>query len=234
MRFRPAAAALLLAAAAAWVAPVGRAADETTPAGANGSCVTCHAGIEEMHPWSPVTCVQCHGGNADASSKEQAHVVAGRRAPGDERVLAQGFEPEATRFRDPGNLRVVAQTCGVCHAKAAYDSAHSLHATTAGHLGDGLYENGVVAERHPRVSVFDVKDELPEATPRPREAVPSLRQIESFRSSGDRDRTATHYTDLPRKACMQCHLWSHGRAVRGRAGMDGDYRGEGCGACHTP
>ena len=33
---------------------------------------------------------------------------------------------------------------------------------------------------------------------------------------------------------MRCHLWSRGRAVRGRAGMDGDYRGEGCSACHVP
>ena len=234
MRLRVVAAALLLAAAAAAIAPRGRAADEMPAKSRNGSCAVCHTGIEEMHPWSPVTCVQCHGGNADAPAKEQSHVVVGRRPPGDERVQPLGFEPEATRFRDPGDLRVVAQTCGVCHAKALYDATHSLHATTAGHLGDGLYENGVVADRHPRVSIFDVKDELPEATQRPREAVPSLRQIESFRAAGDREKTATHFTDLPRKSCMQCHLWSHGRAVRGRAGMDGDYRGQGCGACHTP
>jgi len=111
MRLRVVAAALLLAAAAAWIAPRGRAADEKPAAPKNGSCAVCHTGIEEMHPWSPVTCVQCHGGNADAAAKEQAHVVAGRRAPGDERVLPLGFEPEATRFRDPGDPRVAAQTC---------------------------------------------------------------------------------------------------------------------------
>ena len=32
---------------------------------------------------------------------------------------------------------------------------------------------------------------------------------------------------------MQCHLWSEGRAVRGRVGFDGDYRGQGCAACHV-
>ena len=32
---------------------------------------------------------------------------------------------------------------------------------------------------------------------------------------------------------MQCHLYSVGRAVDGRLGMDGDYRGEGCAACHV-
>src|SRR6185295_4613226 len=45
---------------------------------------------------------------------------------------------------------------------------------------------------------------------------------------------AAHFTDLPRKECMQCHLWSEGRSVRGRVGFDGDYRGEGCAACHVP
>ena len=230
---RLAAAAVVVAVLLAFCVPRGRAADERRPPG-NGSCAVCHTTIEEMHPWAPVTCVMCHGGNADATAKEQAHVAQGRHAPGDERVVGVGFEPEATRFLDPGNLRAAAQSCGPCHQKAVYDVGHSLHATTSGHLGDGLYENGVVADRHPRVSIFDVRDELPEGTPRPKEAVASLKQIESFQGAGDRDKASTHFTDLPRKNCMQCHLWSKGRAVRGRAGMDGDYRGEGCGACHTP
>jgi hypothetical protein len=233
MRARLAAAALVAALAAAAFVPRRGAAEDHAPS-ANGSCAACHTGIEDIHPWAPVTCVMCHGGNADAATKETAHVPPGRHAPGDERVLGVGFEPEATRFLDPGNLRAAPQSCGPCHAKAVYDATHSLHATTSGHLGDGLYENGVVAERHPRVSIFDVKDEQPEGTPRPKEALSLLKQIEAFQSAGDREKVATHFTDLPRKNCMQCHLWSKGRAVRGRAGMDGDYRGEGCGACHTP
>ena len=233
MKARLAVAAALLVIAASFVLPRGDAADDRTPA-VNGGCATCHTGIEEMHPWAPVTCVMCHGGNAAATTKDTAHVARGRHAPGDERVMGIGFEPEATRFLDPGNLRVAAQSCGPCHGKAVYDVTHSLHATTSGHLGDGLYENGVVTDRHPRVSIFDVRDELPAGTPRPREAVPSLKQIDGFQALGDRDKPSTHFTDLPRKACMQCHLWSRGRAVRGRAGMDGDYRAEGCGACHTP
>lgn len=216
------------------VALSGLDAREDAVASGDGSCAVCHAGIEEMHPWSRVTCVQCHGGDATAATKEAAHVAPGRHAPGDERVLGVSFELEATRFRDPGNLRVAAQSCGPCHAKAIHDVTHSLHGTTSGHLGDGLYENGVVAERHPRVGIFDVKDDLPPGTPRPKEAVASLRQIDAFQAAGDPDKVSTHFSDLPRKACMQCHLWSRGRAVRGRAGMDGDYRGEGCGACHTP
>ena len=45
---------------------------------------------------------------------------------------------------------------------------------------------------------------------------------------------ASHFPDLIRKECMQCHLWSQGRAVRGRVGFDGEYRGAGCAACHVP
>jgi len=236
MRSRPAAAALAAALAASLFAPGGRAEDAKPKAARadNGACVACHVGIEEMHPWAPVSCVACHGGNADATTKEAAHVAKTLRAPGDERVLGPQFDVEHGRFVDPGSLRAAALSCGPCHAKAVHDATHSLHATTAGHLGDGLYENGVVAEKSPRFSVFDVRDDPPTDVPRPKEALAGLRQIEGFQASGDREKAATHFTDLPRKNCMQCHLWSRGRAVRGRAGMDGDYRGEGCGACHVP
>src|SRR5882724_13688222 len=137
MRKRLAAAALAAALVAAWFAPSRGIAEDRAPA-TNGSCAACHTGIEDIHPWAPVTCVMCHGGNADAAAKADAHVPPGRHAPGDERVLGQGFEPEATRFLDPGNLRAAPLSCGPCHQKAVYDVGHSLHATTSGHLGDGL------------------------------------------------------------------------------------------------
>jgi hypothetical protein len=233
---RAALVALALAAAAALaaaLAPSGaRAQEPASPTGAG--CLACHQGIEEMHPWAPVTCVQCHGGNDRASKKEEAHVLPRSRPPGDERVLGQQWDLEWVRFADPGNLRVAGASCGPCHSKAVDDTMRSLHATTAGHLGDGLYENGVVAERHPAVSVFNVRDALPDDAKRPQGATAFLRQVAGFTAGADRTKLATHFTDLPRKACMQCHLWSRGRAVRGRAGMDGDYRGEGCTACHVP
>ena len=58
-------------------------------------------------------------------------------------------------------------------------------------------------------------------------------QIPGFRSDRDEEELGTHFADLARKECMQCHLYSEGRAVRGRVGFDGDYRGEGCAACHV-
>ena len=224
----------LAAGLAALLVPVPAALPAQDEAPASAGCLACHAGIEEMHPWARVSCVQCHGGNESAAKKEDAHVLPRQRPPGDERVLGQLWDPDFLRFQDPGNLRAAPTSCGPCHSKAVSDTTRSLHATTAGHLGDGLYENGVVADRHPSVSVFGVRDSLPDDAPRPVGAAAFLKQIGSFSSGSDRTKLASHFTDLPRKACMQCHLWSRGRAVRGRAGMDGDYRGEGCSACHVP
>jgi len=233
--------ALLLAASCAavvavWPAAPGAASEDmpdTVARPDNGSCGICHETIEEMHPFSPVTCVQCHGGNPTETEIADAHVQPRSRLPTDERVLGQSFDPAYLRFLDPGNLRIAAQSCGPCHEKAVHNVRHSLHATTAGHLGDGLYENGVVGERHPPVSIFSVSDGLPDDAERPEGAVRALKQIRGF-NAGAKDSVSKHFADLPRKACMQCHLWSRGRAVRGRAGMDGDYRGEGCSACHVP
>jgi len=223
---------------AAW--PAAGGASEDMPKGAaapvaadNGTGGICHETIEDMHPFSPVTCVQCHGGDATKTELADAHVKGRSRLPTDERVLGQSFDPQYLRFLDPGNLRVAGESCGPCHTEQVHNVNHSLHATTAGHLGDGLYENGVVAERHPPVSIFNVRDGLPDDAERPEGAVRALKQIRGF-NAGAKDSVSKHFADLPRKACMQCHLWSRGRAVRGRAGMDGDYRGEGCSACHVP
>src|SRR5689334_7337886 len=124
-----------------------------------------------MHPWASVSCVQCHGGNAAGAKKEEAHVAARQRPPGGERVLGQNWDLERTRFLDPGNLRGAPLSCGPCHSKACDDTVRSLHATTSGHLADGLFENGVVAERHPPVAIFNVHDAAPDDAPRPPGAV---------------------------------------------------------------
>lgn len=220
------AAAAALAAAQARRAPGAGAAEPP-------KCLLCHAGIEEMHPKPPVGCVECHGGDARAEKKEEAHVPARFPPPGDERVLPPGFDPAVARFRNPMDLRIVKDTCGVCHPDEVDRVALSLHASTAGHLGDGLYENGVLREKHPRVAVFAVTDPRFEERSAPQGAVRSLQRIGAFKGGSDPRSVATHFSDVPRKSCMQCHLWSRGRAVRGRLGMDGDYRGEGCAACHV-
>ncbi|MGQ0553088.1 MAG: hypothetical protein ACT4PU_07695 [Planctomycetota bacterium] len=197
----------------------------------DASCVQCHAGIEDMHPWEPLGCVECHGGNGSKTTAAEAHVLPKHGWPADERVLERSFEPGAVRFRNPGDLRIVGQTCGQCHATEVSHLELSLHGTTAGHLSDALYENGLLAERRSKYGIFDRVSAagggaLPHTLPR-LEAIERLRVPREPKTLGD------HFADLPRKACMQCHLWSEGVAVSGRLGQDGLYRGSGCSACHV-
>ena len=197
----------------------------------SAGCLSCHAHIEEMHPQADLSCVDCHGGNGEATRKLEAHVQASassRSAERDERVATLQGDLAYRRFRNPMDLRVVDRTCATCHDDAAEHVMTSLHATTAGHLSDGYYEMGLLEEKSSAYSVFSV----PRYKAEPGD-VEELRQVPAFNDRLPRDQLSSHYTDLARKECMQCHLWSEGRAVRGRVGFDGDYRGEGCAACHV-
>jgi Ca2+-binding EF-hand superfamily protein len=191
-------------------------------------CLRCHEGIEPMHPEAKLSCVDCHGGDEDGSTKLEAHVPRRVADPGDERVPPIDEDLAWRRFSNPMDLRVAAQVCGPCHEDQVKRVHTSLHATTAGHLSDGFYENGLLPKKGSPYSVFPVPAHKAEPGD-----VASLVQVPPFRESGKGDALSTHYADLARKECMQCHLWSQGRAVQGRVGFDGDYRGEGCAACHV-
>ncbi|HEX5009859.1 MAG TPA: hypothetical protein VFY71_05620, partial [Planctomycetota bacterium] len=212
------------------LASAGRATDPPLPRPEDESCVACHAGLEEMHPWEKLGCVQCHGGDGRRADKEGAHVQPRNGWPADERVLPANFDPPAVRFRNPSDLRVVQETCGQCHDRELSHLRTSLHGTTAGHLCDGLYENGVLATRRSKYAVFPVADgdgDLGE------HGLHSLQGLFDLRVPRDARTLGEHFSDLPRKNCLQCHLWSEGVAVPGRLGQDGLYRGGGCAACHV-
>jgi len=192
-------------------------------------CLACHGGLEVMHPWEALSCTDCHGGDGTARSKEQAHVQPSRPAPNDERTVPLKYDLPYRRFVNPTDLRVVDEACGRCHGEDNDSVKKSLHGTTAGHLSDGLYENGVTRARGRRYSIFPVKDEDGDV---PEHAYKSLRTIPTP-SIGPASAIGEHFGDLPRKSCMQCHLYSRGVGLRGRLGQDGWYRGEGCAACHV-
>lgn len=200
-------------------------------------CLTCHAGIEAMHPEAELSCVDCHGGDGLATTQAAAHVVKGgasQLATGDESVAGLDEDLAWRRFRNPFDLRVAERVCGDCHAEAVANFFVSLHGTTAGHLSDGFYEMGLSKQRGSRFGVFAV---APGDVPKQGGELKRLAQLPPARGIGHgrgaAEVLASHYADLPRKECMQCHFWSEGRAVDGRAGFDGDYRGEGCAACHV-
>ena len=200
-------------------------------AGDRGSsgCLACHEGIEPMHPAAELSCVDCHGGDASARQKSDAHVPRRRSVVDDESVAGPSEDLAWRRFRNPMDLRVVELTCGTCHGDLVDHLALSLHGTTAGHLSDGYYEVGLLERKGSVWSIFDVPSRAARDG-----AVGALRQVPAFRANLPADELGAHYSDLARKECMQCHLYSQGRALRGRVGFDGDYRGEGCAACHVP
>ncbi|MEE9126288.1 MAG: multiheme c-type cytochrome, partial [Planctomycetota bacterium] len=199
-------------------------------AAAGGTCLNCHLGIEEIHPGYLLSCVDCHGGDDSKEDKKEAHVLAARQVPNDERVLKQNYDLPYQRFRNPSNLRVAEETCGTCHTTIVRDVLKSPHGTTAGHLGDGFYEHGLVKGKKPTYSIFPVRDQDGHV---PQHGIAATTQVPGFKVQGAKDKIETHYSDLPRKACMHCHFYSEGRAVNGRLGLDGDYRGEGCAGCHV-
>ena len=182
-----------------------------------------------MHPEAELSCVDCHGGNAEGKSAYEAHVHPSSPPPGDERTLPLDADLAYRRFKNPMDLRVVEHTCGECHGDLCEDLEISLHGTTAGHLSDGFYEMGLVEQPGSKYGIFPI---------RPHRArggeVESLLGLPAFQGHRtDPTQLGSYYPDLPRKECMQCHLYSNGRAVRGRVGFDGDYRGSGCAACHV-
>jgi len=194
-------------------------------------CMHCHQGIEDMHPAFALSCVDCHGGDGRTREKLKAHVQRSAPVTGeDERVSPIDQDLPYARFVNPMDLRVAEKTCGGCHGELVQHLRVSLHGTTTGHLSDGFYEMGISAERGSRFGVFP---EAP-ATVQPGSTLTRVVQPPELDSRQDPLSLATHFPDLTRKECMQCHLWSEGRAVRGRVGFDGDYRGAGCAACHVP
>src|SRR5215475_423557 len=140
---------LIAAAAFAWAEPNG--------------CVSCHGQTDSptMHPTGTVyiSCVDCHGGNASIErpaamsayqdAKKRAHPRA--KLPQLWRTSANPVRPftdwlqetrEYIRFVNPGDLRVVADTCGKCHIKEVRAVSTSMM-THGGMLwGAALYNNG--------------------------------------------------------------------------------------------
>ena len=112
----------------------------------------CHAGIEEMHPGSPLGCIDCHGGNATATKKELAHVhpLDPRDWPKTGRLPVRSYamlndeSPEFVQFVNPGDLRAARMTCGneSCHADEVEHVRKSMMSTVNMLWEAALYANG--------------------------------------------------------------------------------------------
>ena len=107
----------------------------------------------------------------------------------------------------------------------------SVMATNAGEHVGGSYLQGLQADRIAREGIFPIED-LDGDIPTEWGALASMEQVQPEDTSWPEGTVQRHYSDVPRKLCTTCHLWSRGLADRGVAGYEGSYRSEGCAACH--
>ncbi|MCG8639805.1 MAG: hypothetical protein MI862_08710 [Desulfobacterales bacterium] len=226
------------------------------PGFAEGGCTAsgCHAGIKDIVPMElemmqlikqtgqrhgdPDGCVVCHGGNPYATKKKNAH----RSVPAG---LKRGIGPKDF-YPDPGSIRIVQNTCGVCHPGYLYRTNRSLMNTEAGKISGNLHTWGIEpgpGQKH-NYGNYDIRDtdgrvplgasaayqtymadlmqRYPENFPTRLKKLPKpgLKEIEN------RPELAA-YT-YQRQECQRCHIGVKGSQTRG------DFRGMGCSACHMP
>jgi hypothetical protein len=142
---------------AARVPALMRQTEEEAGAKSRG-CLVCHEGVEKEHASRTVHigCTDCHGGDADAAEKDRAHVLSGDRARDarsavlPDEITGWHREPaDYVRFVNPGDLRVAAESCGVCHPVHSRNTAHSMMAHGAFLWGAALYNNGSYPLKRP-------------------------------------------------------------------------------------
>jgi hypothetical protein len=135
-------------------------------------CLKCHNNIEPMHKYNSrddvyetlrdgrdsqdLTCTACHGGNPASITKKDAHVQprfpkewgckgsgdCSSRNPQQSLTLLERESSEFVRFMNPGDFRVISQTCGACHTEETKRSPRSMMAHGAMLWGAALYNNG--------------------------------------------------------------------------------------------
>ncbi len=134
-------------------------------------CLKCHNNIEPMHKYNSsgdvyetlkdgkdaqdLSCTSCHGGNPAATTQAEAHVQpkfpkewgckngdCSSRNPERTNTLLAKESRDFVRFINPGDFRVITQTCGTCHAEETKRSPRSMMAHGAMLWGAALYNNG--------------------------------------------------------------------------------------------
>jgi len=219
------------------------------PAGEAG-CVGCHRplgptgerhGIEDAHPWYPISCVDCHGGDATASTREQAHVLpllGGdtfiKDYPAD--VLDQTW-PTYLQFVNPSDLRVAHRGCGSsnpanpgsgCHQSTVETVKRSVMSTYAGHYTLPRYLAGSQSRDHIYAAISIVNPDF-DAETAPEGSVPAIQALREPAPGVDRSTAGACIDIYLPKSCPTCHLSDFGPN-----NANGNYRSSGCAACHMP
>ncbi|MFQ5490407.1 MAG: hypothetical protein ACE5GE_06760, partial [Phycisphaerae bacterium] len=198
---------------------------------ANPGCLECHGQLEDIHTEASVACTDCHGGDFSTATQAQAHVQPTEPVIMDKTTAPLDYDLPYQQFVNPSNLRVVRETCGVCHVPHVDWILKSMMATGAGHYAGGLYQAGVTDTKTPIYGNFAVTDDDGQV-PTEGGAVEALLDLIEYDPTQDQSEFATHYAAVPGQACARCHLWSRGKGFRGAEGEEGVYRADGCAACH--
>ena len=193
-------------------------------------CITCHDGIANVSPSHPTEfgCSVCHGGEPESVDKEQAHAT----------LI---YDPKAgTGKRNPSSLSVVEQSCGqlYCHAgHADEDRNHvarvkkSMMNTMAGVISGLRYQWAGQSRKTARYGTLAIADE-DASVPHNQGALDKLEKLPFFSPATidilQKEQSVAisrHPADrILRQQCFQCHLDS--------PPAEGQYRSQGCAACH--
>ena len=220
--------------------------------GEGDACVSCHEGIEKVHPeFAANECTDCHGGDEEALDIEDAHVpVPANWAElrGDLPQAPEGFikdfppdlldelDRDYLRFINPGDLRVAEQNCGECHPDQVAGVTNSVMTTNAGHYTPTRYYAGL-QDRTPLYASYAVED--PDFDPSIEGTVESLEVLRPPTGSAIDDAIDdAHAGDIGpleelaydhylAKNCNTCHA-----AGYPKNNSKALYRSTGCSSCH--
>jgi hypothetical protein len=124
-------------------------------------CLVCHVDVGNMHnePTVKLGCVDCHGGNAEAQTIDDAHVHPRFPSawptsanPVRSYTLLNHESPEFIRFVNPGDLRINHLSCGTagCHQDIAKQVKTCMMTHGAMLWEAALYNNGGFPDKHAR------------------------------------------------------------------------------------
>ncbi len=212
-------------------------------------------GIEDAHPGFPLSCVDCHGGNpwvcngtlsgdpdnpncdgAWIYDKKQAHVSPGSGAKYLKNLSTTELDqhdPAYVRFINPGDFRVLDQTCGKCHVEESKLVPRSTMAHTSGEVTVARWRAGAQPDPYGLFGGQDIKDDTYD--PANKCSVAELKKFDPpAMVVGSTDpKTAVSVANAQDqymvKSCMRCHLNDFGENR-----FRGDFRSSGCTACHMP
>lgn len=213
-----------------------------TPKVESCNAANCHADVEQIHYGGAVLrCVDCHGGNPDASTKQGAHVTVdysfNPTTPGahfldDPPLVGLADVPTAvTQFLNPADYRVVRNTCGSstlaggnCHNIITNNSLLVNRATLAGTIAGGGFIAGVQG-KSAHYGIVARQDTLAPKTQPPMSAS-FLAAVPADAPASVTQTVAQAFYPVYEQLCTECHLNREGNKVPGR------YYSAGCNGCH--